>query len=69
MAQFTKGGPFQKVLARTLQQWVWSPSVEVGRRSIQKNVKRPVIVNTRSTDILHDPWFNKVNHAIVQLVS
>lgn len=33
--------------------------MDVGRRSLHKNVKRPVIVNKRSTDILHDPWFNK----------
>jgi len=60
MAQSLHRGDLRKVVARALQQWIWSPTVDVGRRSLHKNVKRPSIVNKRSTDILHDPWFNKV---------
>lgn len=59
MAQALQNGELRKVVAKALQQWIWSPSIDVGRRSLHKNVKRPSIVNKRSTDILHDPWFNK----------
>ena len=65
MAQSMQRGELRKAVARALQQWIWSPSVDVGRRSIHKGVKRPSIVHKRSTDILHDPWFNKVPLALV----
>lgn len=64
MAQALQNGELRKFVAKALQQWIRSPSIDVGRRSLHKNVKRPSIVNKRSTDILHDPWFNKVSYLL-----
>jgi hypothetical protein len=47
-----------------LQQSYRNVSDDGGHRSIHSDrVKRPSIVRKRSTDILHDPWFNKVGVA------
>ncbi|KAL2629657.1 hypothetical protein R1flu_014343 [Riccia fluitans] len=43
-----------------LLEWEWWQLRDGGRRYItQRKVSRPSIVNKRSTDILHDPWYNK----------
>lgn len=66
MAQSTMqagGGRLRKLLlaAAGLQQSSHNVGDVLFHRSIHNHrIKRPSIVHKRSTDILHDPWFNKV---------
>ncbi|KAL2629648.1 hypothetical protein R1flu_014334 [Riccia fluitans] len=55
-AIFSRG---RKAVCKLLE-WEWWQLRDGGRRYItQRKVIRPSIVNKRSTDILHDPWYNK----------
>ena len=58
MAQSRQGNQLRKELVRALRQWTGVPVAS--SRQLHSNGKKPSLIHKRSTDVLHDPWYNKV---------
>lgn len=50
----------RKAVVKALESECWQLREGARRYLGQRKVVRPSIVNKRSSDILHDPWYNKV---------